>query len=344
MSTETPETTITNLRKKLRLYQFLCAVYTLALLVGAGYYGSSKLIKPVYEVRVDGKLIAATQSRSAITAVLAQIKQEKAGGLGQSSDFVQQVSVHRALFSHAKPVSADALKPLLKAKLALKVPAWVIMANDNPAAALPREQDAREVLKKYEQKFTKGKKLVAEPRIKEHVTIQKMAIDPEAVFETVDEGVEALGTSAEDSTHVVADGENAWTIARKYGMDPRDLEKLNPGRNLDRLSIGDQLTVSESKPAVTVETVERESFTQQIPYSIRTIENDRVLKGKVFIKQAGHPGRRRIQQLVTRENGVVVHRDTESTRILSQAQDEIKVIGTMPPPQPKPYRRHRHRR
>ena len=57
----------------------------------------------------------------------------------------------------------------------------------------------------------------------------------------------ALGNGQE---HVVASGENFWTIGKKYGVSAREIEKANPNVVPTRMKIGQKLTIpAKSAPA-----------------------------------------------------------------------------------------------
>ncbi|WP_174774460.1 LysM peptidoglycan-binding domain-containing protein [Chryseobacterium sediminis] len=62
-----------------------------------------------------------------------------------------------------------------------------------------------------------------------------------------------LGVSAQKS-HTVAQGDNPYNIAKKYGMTVDELLKLNPKHKDGKLAIGDVLTIKSDKPATPVVT------------------------------------------------------------------------------------------
>lgn len=62
-------------------------------------------------------------------------------------------------------------------------------------------------------------------------------------------GGKAAASDSSNRTHMVRRGENASVIARRYDLSMADLRKLNPGKNLDRLHVGDRLVLRPSAPA-----------------------------------------------------------------------------------------------
>jgi murein DD-endopeptidase MepM/ murein hydrolase activator NlpD len=53
----------------------------------------------------------------------------------------------------------------------------------------------------------------------------------------------------EGQVHVVRKGETAASIARKHGLSLAQLEALNPGKNLARLSLGSRLALAKGRPS-----------------------------------------------------------------------------------------------
>lgn len=323
------EKTTDSLKKKLRRYQIITGVYTLGLLVFAGYYITAHASSPVYEVLINGKPVAAGANEKAIQSLLETIKHDKSNGMSNVSEFVQHVEIKHSLFSRMHPQSIDTLKPILEKKLTLKAKAACIIVNDEPVVAVTRRDDAEAALDKFKARFTENKKLASEPHFKEKVWIENAVVDPAGMCENVDEAVDALiGGGESTSIHKVKDGENAWTISKKYGILPDDLAKLNPGKNIEHLYAGDELKIGQSKPLITVVTTEHRKISQEIPYHTQRRENPSVFQGKEFVIQHGHPGRRQIELQVSCENGVVVQHETERNLILSHSQDQITVVGT----------------
>lgn len=56
----------------------------------------------------------------------------------------------------------------------------------------------------------------------------------------------------EGQVHVVRQGETAASIARKHGLSLAELTRLNPGKNLSKLSLGARLVLSKKGPAPTL--------------------------------------------------------------------------------------------
>jgi cell wall-associated NlpC family hydrolase len=57
----------------------------------------------------------------------------------------------------------------------------------------------------------------------------------------------SFGT-VEAQTHTVRRGDNDWTVAKRYGITPKQLRDLNPGVDFRRLQINQRLTVGVPKP------------------------------------------------------------------------------------------------
>lgn len=93
--------------------------------------------------------------------------------------------------------------------------------------------------------------------IKEDVATDVVKADPNKIWD-VSEAVEAL-TVGKDApvTYVVREGDTISSIAAKYEITQSEIRKHNPGIKETSLQIGDELTLTVPKPAVTVKSVEQ---------------------------------------------------------------------------------------
>jgi flagellar biogenesis protein FliO len=76
-------------------------------------------------------------------------------------------------------------------------------------------------------------------------TIVLLAIVCSVALAQVSDGTEIV----QKREHIVQKGQLSIDIVKKYGITLEQLEKLNPGRNIARLQIGDRLTVGITKVA-----------------------------------------------------------------------------------------------
>lgn len=327
--TTNPEEIILKLRKKLVFYKLLSACCILVLLIEGSIFLFPRVFHPKYAIQVNGRTAALAINKSEAESVLRQIRTEKAGELGNKSDFSQRIKISPRFFTKRKALNEAELRDILNSKLTLKVPAAVILADDQPVVALPTEKEAQETLDQFKAKFSgSNTKVLAEPTFKEHLQIAKVSVDPSGVCNNVQEGLDALMLGDDNSTHVVSDGETGYSIAQKYDISFAELSQFNPGKNLDHLKVGDELNIGHGKPSLTVVTVEKRNFEEVIPFKTQRISNPEVFQGKTFVVQYGRSGKRLIQQQVTCENGVITERQQKSAQELIHPQDEIIRVGT----------------
>lgn len=71
----------------------------------------------------------------------------------------------------------------------------------------------------------------------------------------------AVETTAEEVWHTVVDGELLGRIARSYGVTIADIKRLNPDIDVDRISIGQRIRISDGTSGVTRTEVETTTTT-----------------------------------------------------------------------------------
>ena len=71
----------------------------------------------------------------------------------------------------------------------------------------------------------------------------------------------AVETTAEEVWHTVVDGELLGRIARSYGVTIADIKRLNPDIDVDRISIGQRIRISDGTSSVTRTEVETTTTT-----------------------------------------------------------------------------------
>jgi len=139
-------------------------------------------------------------------------------------------------------------------------------------------------------------------------------------------------TKAGEVTHTVKSGEVWSKIARDNGMDNAQLLALNPGYDINRLSIGDVLTISNAVPYLTVAQVERESYVAEIPYNIEYKADNTMYQGEYKVLSPGVPGSADVVADVTYVNGVEQDRVIISSETISEPVTELQAQGTVPRP------------
>jgi len=135
-------------------------------------------------------------------------------------------------------------------------------------------------------------------------------------------------TKSAEVTYTVKTGDAPLSIAENCGIDLEELKSMNPGYNWSVLRVGDELTISQAVPYLTVANVERQSYVQDVPYSVEYEDNTSMYQGEYTVLSKGEFGKADICANVTYINGMETKREVVSSVTLSQPVTELQERGT----------------
>ena len=122
---------------------------------------------------------------------------------------------------------------------------------------------------------------------------------------------------------------DTWSeIAEDHGLTSAELLALNPGYNIDKLQIGEVLTLSASVPYLTMTVQQREYYVDEIPYDIEYTDSAYLYKGDYKVTSAGEYGAADVVANVTYVNGEETQRTILSSVTLKEPVTEQRLQGT----------------
>ena len=150
------------------------------------------------------------------------------------------------------------------------------------------------------------------------------------------ESVMNLGTIAEilnstksgEVTYTVVKGDTWGQIANNNGMTAAELEALNPGYDINRIHIGDALTLSNAVPYLTVKVTERQNYVEDVNYDINYVSDSSMYQGDERVISKGTFGSADIVADVTYINGEEQERTVISSVTLTDPVAETRARGT----------------
>ena len=150
------------------------------------------------------------------------------------------------------------------------------------------------------------------------------------------ESVMNLGTIAEllnstkagEVTYTVVKGDTWGQIANNNGMTAAELEALNPGYDINRIHIGDALTLSNAVPYLTVKVTERQNYIEDINYDVNYVNDSSMYQGDERVISKGTYGSADIVADVTYVNGEEQERTVISSVTLTDPVAETRARGT----------------
>ncbi len=192
--------------------------------------------------------------------------------------FEQRVRVEPARRMVIMPAGTSASAPVVAAADALAsvlkpvVDCWAIydLGTKRVIAALPTKEMADQALHERlalvstrVRSELSGNGVLLSEGFLQKVEVRPQAAWPVAKVLTVADAVAYLsGASGAATTHLVADGESAKSIAAKYNARIEDMVAWNANVDLSHLRVGQRLLVRRPEAPLTVLTVERRSYQQ----------------------------------------------------------------------------------
>ncbi|MFA4044236.1 MAG: hypothetical protein HZRFUVUK_001022 [Candidatus Fervidibacterota bacterium] len=224
------------------------------------------------------------------------------------------------------------LSAILLKRLTIGYKAVAIVANGKPIVALSDEEKAKNVLKRiqlhYAQFASYAGELIKEASFKEEVEIKRMHIPIAIYAHDEEEAVRRILEGGEKAVyHKVKKGEVAIVIGRKYGVSLAELQKLNSGRDLNKLKIGDVLLIKPGKPLLTVITYHQRRVKEKIPFKEERKFAPHLPGGEIIVQRRGKEGVKEVTYEVMCENGVEVSKKVLSERVLSEPVNQVILVG-----------------
>ena len=135
-------------------------------------------------------------------------------------------------------------------------------------------------------------------------------------------------TKSGEVTYSVVKGDTWGQIANNTGMTAAELEALNPGYDINRIHIGDALTLSNAVPYLTVKVTERQNYVEDVNYDVNYVSDSSMYQGDERVISKGSFGKADIVADVTYINGEEQERTVISSVTLSDPVAETRARGT----------------
>ena len=135
-------------------------------------------------------------------------------------------------------------------------------------------------------------------------------------------------TKTAEVTYEVKQGDTWSEIAEDHGLTSKELEALNPGYDINKLQIGEILTMSSSVPYLTRTVVQKEQYVAEVNYDVEYTDDNSMYKGDTKVTSKGVFGAADVVANVTYVNGEEVERTVLSSVTLREPVTEHQLRGT----------------
>ena len=153
-----------------------------------------------------------------------------------------------------------------------------------------------------------------------------ISADEQRSFAPVEDALDA--TSQEEVIYTVQAGDTWSEIAARYDMSSSELLALNPGFDIDKIWLDQELTVSAAVPLLSVKSVERVEYQSAVPYETEWVDDSSMYQGESRVLTAGVDGVANVTANVTRLDGTETGRDVLSSVTVTEPVTRVVAVGT----------------
>lgn len=278
-------------------------------------------------VSYDGEVVAAVASQSEADQVRSNLESVTTRTLGE--DFTiddSLIQYSSGLLNRQEVVDEETLQEDLSEEIGLVTLAYCLYVDGEYIGATPYEGALEELLVKLKEDATTAETISCE--FAEEVEIKQEYVPSEDIMNLGYIAETLYSTKTAEVTYEVKKGDTWSEIANSHGLTSSELLALNPGYNIDKLQIGEVLTLSASVPYLTLTVVQQERYVEEVNYDIEYTDSANLYKGDYKITSPGEYGAADVVASVTYVNGEETERTILSSVTLKEPVTEQRLQGT----------------
>ena len=278
-------------------------------------------------VTYDGQVLATVASLSDARKTLVDLEMDTARTLGHPftlDDTLVQYS--KGLTLRDEVVEPDVLGEKLFDQLGLVTNAYCLYVDGVYIGATPYEGALEQLLEQLIASASNENTISC--TFEEEIEIRQQYMPSEDMMNLGHLAETLYSTKTEEVTYEVKKGDTWSQIASKHGLTSKELLALNPGYDINKLQIGETLTLSASVPYLTMTVMQREQYVDNVAYTIEATPSADLYKGDYKVTSKGEYGLADVVANVTYVNGVEVSRTVLSSVTLKEPVTEYRLEGT----------------
>ncbi len=303
------------------------AVFLTAGLVLVFYTAFQVLYTTATTLSFEGQALGAVASEEEAQAAVRQVESSISQVLGSSYTLEpDKVSYSTGLTFRSALVEESDLEEALSDSLRVVAHGYALYVNGEFLGATQTKGAMEELLDQVSAGFRNENTISID--FVEGVEIRECDLPVEEFTNLAD--VALLINSEKDGevTYTVEQGDCWSVIAEDHNMTSKELLALNPGYDIDKLQIGDELLISNAVPYLTVRATQMEYYEEDIPYEIEYQDDNTMWEGDTKIISKGAYGKSNTVAKVSYEGVTEIEREIISQDIFQEPVTEIQARGT----------------
>jgi murein DD-endopeptidase MepM/ murein hydrolase activator NlpD len=278
-------------------------------------------------VTYDGREVAKVSSRTAAEAAARDLESVTQGTIGGSYTISASLLQYTdGLMLRKDVVDGSAFEEALSEDIGLVTYGYSLYVDGEMLGATPYEGALDELIEQLKAAATDENTISCD--FQENVEIKAGYVPTEKIMNLGYLAEMLFSTKTEEVTYTVKSGDTWSQIAESHGMTSAELLAKNPGYDINKLSIGEVLTMSAAVPYLTMTVVQRESYIDDVPFDIQYTDSANLYKGDYKVTSAGEYGAADVVANVTYVNGEETERTILSSVTLREPVTEQRLQGT----------------
>ena len=285
-----------------------------------------------YAVLVNGKQVGVVANQAVVSRAIQEVEADGSSLLGYPYEVSGEIDYQFGLTLKTDLNDQDAIENYFYGQLdevSEDLRSCEVLLDGKPIGVVKDEDKLNQMLEELKSKYVNEN--TVEATFVEDVTVNYLySTDELMTIEELRAALEANSTG--ETTYEVKKGDTFNAIAYANDMTVSDMKALNPGININRLMIGDVLNVKEIIPVLSVQTKERQVYTEAVECPVEKVEDDSMYEGTSKVLTQGEEGEARVEANVVYVNGYERDREIVSKTVLREPTTTVKAVGTKPRP------------
>lgn len=280
-----------------------------------------------YEVRVDNKYIGLVKTKAEVQDILEDITEKSKAKYGTEIFVSSQISYKRVFLANKNKIAGEVLWNQVESNVKLMSQAFAINVDGKEIAFLKNRLSAEKVLNKIKVPYIQNEEDNVDVGFLENVIIVEKKIpinqlkEPEEVFNNI------ILQSDQIKKYTVKEGDTVSGIVTKFGLNVEDIQKANPGINVDSISIGQKLSLIVPRYAINVKKSTLKTYEEKIPFEVEYENSQEMYSGDTKVKVKGTEGRKLVKAELVSINGILEDTNIIDEDVIKTPNAEIVLKG-----------------
>ena len=278
-------------------------------------------------VSYDGQVLGRLASKSEAETVRKDLESITSRTLGETYTIDDSLLQYDSGWMLRQDIEDKAVyEDQLSDEIGLVTSAYCLYVNDVRIGATPYEGALEELLDQLQKAASDEDTISCE--FAEDVEIRQEFGPTSEFMNLVYIAVLLYSPKTAEVTYEVKKGDTWSQIAAKNDMSSAELLALNPGYNINKLQIGEVLTLSASVPYLTMTVVKQERYLDDVSYNIEYTDSADLYQGDYKVTSKGEYGKADVMAKATYVNGEETERTILSSVTLKEPVTEYRLRGT----------------